>query len=375
MTAIRSSTEPDRSGRAAIALAVPMRCAEEIDAARRVLDSGALAQGNEVAAFEQEFSGALGLDRPCVAVNSGTSGLHLGLLAAGIGPGDEVIVPSFTFAATANAIALTGATPVFADIEPDTFCLSPDATAAAITARTAAIMPVHLFGHPADLSRFTSLAERHNLLLFEDAAQAHGASLSGVPVGSVGRFAMFSFYATKNMTSGGEGGMVTCADRELERSIQLLRNQGMAERYRNEVVGLNCRMSELHAALGRVQLTRLREWNDRRRHTAQRLTAGLPAAITPTIRPGAVHVFHQYTIRVPSRRNELAAALRDEFGIGSGTFYPVPVHQLPSFGVDLDLPETRRAAAEVLSLPVGPHVTDADADWIVHAVNSLLEKA
>lgn len=372
MTAILRPTEPDGHGRAEIALASPMRCAEETDAATRVLDSGALAQGDEVAAFEQEFSDALVLDRPCVAVNSGTSGLHLGLLAAGIGPGDEVIVPSFTFAATANSVALTGAKPVFADIEPDTFCLSPDATAAAITARTAAIMPVHLFGHPADLPRFASLAERHGLALFEDAAQAHGSSLNGVPVGSVGRFAMFSFYATKNMTSGGEGGMVSCADRELERSIRLLRNQGMVQRYRNEVVGLNCRMSELHAALGRVQLTRLREWNDRRRHTAQRLTAGLPAAVTPTVRPGAVHVFHQYTIRVPSRRDELATALREQFGIGSGTFYPVPVHQLPSFGVDLDLPETRRAAAEVLSLPVGPHVTDADADRVVHAVNSLL---
>ena len=303
MTAILRPTEPDGRGRAELALVSPMRCAEETDAARRVLESGALAQADEVAAFEQEFSDALVLDRPCVAVNSGTSGLHLGLLAAGIGPGDEVIVPSFTFAATANAVALTGARPVFADIEPDTFCLSPDATAAAITARTAAIMPVHLFGHPADLPRLSALAARHGLALFEDAAQAHGASMNGVPVGSVGRFAMFSFYATKNMTSGGEGGMVSCADRELERSLRLLRNQGMLQRYRNEVVGLNCRMSELHAALGRVQLTRLREWNDRRRHTAQRLTAGLPAAITPTVRPGAVHVYHQYTIRVPSRRD------------------------------------------------------------------------
>ena len=237
MTAILRPTEPDGRGRAELALVSPMRCAEETDAARRVLESGALAQADEVAAFEQEFSDALVLDRPCVAVNSGTSGLHLGLLAAGIGPGDEVIVPSFTFAATANAVALTGARPVFADIEPDTFCLSPDATAAAITARTAAIMPVHLFGHPADLPRLSALAARHGLALFEDAAQAHGASMNGVPVGSVGRFAMFSFYATKNMTSGGEGGMVSCADRELERSLRLLRNQGMVQRYRNEVVG------------------------------------------------------------------------------------------------------------------------------------------
>lgn len=373
MTATLRPTQADGHGRAEIALASPMRCAGEADAARRVLDSGALAQGNEVAAFEQEFSDALVLDRPCVAVNSGTSGLHLGLLAAGIGPGDEVIVPSFTFAATANAVALTGAKPVFADIEPDTFCLSPDATAAAITSRTAAIMPVHLFGHPADLPRFASLAHRHGLALFEDAAQAHGSSLHGVPVGSVGRFAMFSFYATKNMTSGGEGGMVSCADRELERILRLLRNQGMAQRYHNEVVGLNCRMSELHAALGRVQLAQLPGWNDRRRHTAQRLTAGLPAAVIPTVRPGAVHVFHQYTIRVPSRRDEMATALREQFGIGSGTFYPSPVHQLPSFKVDLDLPETRRAAAEVLSLPVGPHVSDADADRVAYAVSFLLE--
>src|SRR5690349_18087736 len=179
-----------------------------------------LAQGPEVKAFEEEFSSHFGLDRACVAVNSGTSGLHLGLLSAGVKPGDQVIVPSFTFAATANSVALTGATPVFADIEPHSFCLDPASVAAAVTDRTVGVMPVHLYGHPADMPAFASLADQHGLQVFEDAAQAHGASLDGTPVGAFGSFAMFSLYPTKNMTSG-EGGMVSVATDEIERLMRL----------------------------------------------------------------------------------------------------------------------------------------------------------
>jgi dTDP-4-amino-4,6-dideoxygalactose transaminase len=211
-----------------IPAAKPIIGEDERAAVDRVLRSGMVAQGPEVAAFEQEFAQHFVEGRDTVAVNSGTAGLHLGLLAAGVGPGDEVIVPSFTFAATGNSVALTGATPVFADIEPDHFSIDPAAVEAAITPRTAGVMPVHLYGHPAHLTQLAAIAEKHGIALFEDAAQAHGASLDGRPVGTWGRFAMFSLYPTKNMTSG-EGGMIVCDSSELARMSRLLRNQGMVQ--------------------------------------------------------------------------------------------------------------------------------------------------
>jgi perosamine synthetase len=211
-----------------VRLARPQIGDEELAAVAAVLQSGSLAQGAEVAAFEREFSKTVA-GRPCVAVNSGTSALHLGLLAAGIGPGDEVVVPSFSFAATANAVVLTGATPVFVDVEPDYYCLDPSAVAAAVGPRTAAIVPVHLYGHPADMRRLGAIAERHGLLIVEDCAQAHLGSFDGRPVGTFGSAGAFSFYPTKNMTSG-EGGMVVCADEDIARTKRHLRNQGMERR-------------------------------------------------------------------------------------------------------------------------------------------------
>ncbi len=252
---------------------------EETEAVMSVLRSGRLVQGEQVAAFEEEFSSLVD-GRVCVAVNSGTSALHLGLLAAGIGPGDEVIVPSFTFAATANAVAMTGATPVFADIEPATFSLDPDAVAAAVTPRTAGIIPVHLYGHPAAWDGLSAVAERHDLFLLEDAAQAHGATYGGTSVGALGDVAAFSFYATKNMTTG-EGGMVVCRDDDTARRVRLLRNQGMEQRYRNEIAGLNNRMTDLAAAMGRVQLGRLPGWNDERRAVAATYHAGAGGGAHP----------------------------------------------------------------------------------------------
>ncbi len=349
----------------------PIIGAAEEEAVLRVLRSGALAQGAEVAAFEGEFAEHFGLGRPCVAVNSGTSGLHLALLALGVGPGDEVVVPSFTFAATANAVALTGATPVFADVD-DHFCLDPEAVSAVVGPRTAALLPVHLYGQPAAMDRLLPLAHRHGLAVVEDAAQAHGAALGGTPVGALGDVGVFSLYPTKNMTSG-EGGMVPVAAPEHERLLRLLRNQGMAERYRNEVVGLNNRMSDLHAAIGRVQLTRVAGWTRRRREIAAVYDARLHGVGTPAVREGATHVYHQYTVRVPEDRDGFAAALLAEHGIASGVFYPVPVHRLPSFGLSLDLPATERAAAQCLSLPVHPALTDDDVDRVVVAVNRLAE--
>lgn len=351
-----------------ISVAKPLIGEEERAAVDRVLCSGMLAQGPEVAAFEQEFAAHFRLGRACVAVNSGTSGLHLGLLSAGVGPGDEVIVPSFTFAATGNAVALTGATPVFADIERDTFCLDPDSVAEHVTDRTVGIMPVHLYGHPADMPRLQAVAERSGLQIFEDAAQAHGASLDGTPVGAFGSFGMFSLYPTKNMTAG-EGGMVAVASSEVERLLRLHRNQGMQRQYENEIVGYNARMTDLHAAIGRVQLRKIGAWTRRRQENAAFLSTHLEGVVTPTTAPGAVHVYHQYTVRIPEDRDGVARALRDEHGIGTGLFYPVPTHRLPSFQSDNDLPETERAARECLSLPVHPSVSAGDLERIVTAVN------
>lgn len=353
-----------------IPAAKPIIGEDERAAVDRVLASGGLAQGPEVAAFEKEFSTHFGLGRACVAVNSGTSGLHLGLLACGVGPGDEVIVPSFTFAATANAVALTGATPVFADIDETTYCLDPASVESSITERTVGIMPVHLYGHPADMARLGSVAASYGLKIFEDAAQAHGASIDGTPVGAFGDFAMFSLYPTKNMTSG-EGGMVSVSGPEQERSLRLLRNQGMERPYENELVGFNNRMTDLHAAIGRVQLTKVGAWTTQRQQNAAFLTSELQNVVTPVVRPEAVHVFHQYTIRVPEDRDGLATALREEYAVGCGVYYPIPNHRLPSFGVDADLPATESASAQCLSLPVHPSLSAGDLERIVTAVNQL----
>ncbi|MBO1767480.1 DegT/DnrJ/EryC1/StrS family aminotransferase [Allobranchiibius sp. GilTou38] len=353
-----------------IAPAKPIIGDEERAAVDRVMRSGMLAQGPEVKAFEEEFDEHFGLGRACVAVNSGTSGLHLGLLSSGVKAGDEVIVPSFTFAATANSVALTGATPVFADISADDFCLDPAAVEAAITERTVAIMPVHLYGHPAKMEQLLAIADRHGLAVFEDAAQAHGASLNGTPVGAFGKFGMFSLYPTKNMTSG-EGGMVTAADAETERLLRLYRNQGMAQQYHNEVVGLNNRMTDIHAAIGREQLKKVGGWTKQRQENAAYLTANLEGVTPPPVADGAVHVYHQYTVRVPQDRDGFAKALREEYKIGSGMFYPVPNHELRPFQVDVELPETARAAAECLSLPVHPSLSEDDLGRIVGAVNAL----
>lgn len=357
-----------------IPAAKPLIGEEEIEAVAAVMCSGMVAQGPQVAAFEEEFASALVPGTRAVAVNSGTSALHLGLLAAGIGPGDEVIVPSFTFAATANSVALTGAAPVFADIEEGSFCLDPAAVDAAVTARTKAIMPVHLYGHPAPMEEIGRIARTRGLMVVEDAAQAHGASLNGRPVGSFGAFGAFSLYPTKNMTSG-EGGMVTTSDPELERRVRLLRNQGMETRYANELIGLNNRMTDIHAAIGRVQLTKLAAWTNARRSNAAFLDAHLRGVVVPPVAEGAVHVYHQYTIRIPGLdRERFMEALREEWGVGSGVYYPIPNHRLASlegFARGAELPVTDRAAREVLSLPVHPCLTPAELERIVEAVNAL----
>jgi dTDP-4-amino-4,6-dideoxygalactose transaminase len=356
-----------------IPAAKPIIGDEERAAVDRVLRSGMVAQGPEVAAFEAEFSAHFVDGRSVVAVNSGTSGLHLGLLAAGVGPGDEVIVPSFTFAATANSVALTGATPVFADIEHDTFTLDPASVEAAITDRTKGVMPVHLYGHPARMGALGALAESRGIAVYEDAAQAHGAALDGRQVGTFGAFAMFSLYPTKNMTSG-EGGMISAADDQIARNARLLRNQGMDRQYENEIIGFNARMTDIHAAIGRVQLTKVDAWTDARRRNAAFFDANLRGVVTPPVVAGAKHVYHQYTIRVPEDRDGFVRALKEEHAVGSGVYYPIPNHRLPSlerFAPGLHLAETERAAAQVVSLPVHPSLSQADLERIVAAVDAV----
>lgn len=354
--------------------AKPIIGTEEREAVDRVLATGMVAQGPEVQAFEQEFSAELAGGRECVAVNSGTSGQHLGMLGLGLGPGDEVIVPSFTFAATANTVAVCGATPVFVDVDPETFTIDPAAVEAAITERTVGIQPVHLYGHPAEMDRIMAIAEERGLWVFEDAAQAHGATWQGTQVGAFGQGGMFSLYPTKNMTSG-EGGMVSCGTPELARQVRLLRNQGMEKQYANEVAGFNNRMTDIHAAIGRVQLRKLAEWTATRQANAAFLDERLEGVLTPVVREGATHVYHQYTIRIEGasaqERDAFATALREEHAVGCGVYYPTPVHRLDTFRSDVDLPVTETLAREVLSLPVHPSLSEQDRERIVAAVNTV----
>ncbi len=350
-----------------IPAAKPLIGPEEREAVDRVMQSGMLAQGPEVASFEEEFSSIVS-QRNCIAVNSGTSGLHLALSAIGIKKGDEVIVPSFTFAATANTVALTGATPIFVDIDPRTFNINPAAVESAITTRTRAILPVHLYGQPAAMTEIMEIATRHNLFVVEDAAQAHMASFDGTPVGTFGIAGVFSFYPTKNMTSG-EGGMITASTDEVARHCRLLRNQGMEIRYVNEIVGHNTRMTDIHAAIGRVQLRKLSAWTEQRRLNAKFFDDNLQGVVTPHVAPNAFHVYHQYTIRIVGLDRDLFAAELLRQGVGNGVYYPIPVHRLPSFDLSFDLPETTLACKEVLSIPVHPSLSQGELEKIVTTIN------
>jgi len=352
-----------------IPLAKPQITRGERIAVGRVLRSLSLAQGPEVKGFEAEFSKFVE-DRECVAVNSGTSALHLCLIALGLGPGDEVIVPSFTFAATANVVALVGATPVFVDIDPRTYCINPSLVKAAITSKTKAIIVVHLYGLPAEMVSISKIAKEHSLLVIEDAAQAHIASIENKMVGTLGDAAAFSFYPTKNMTSG-EGGMAVLSDTNHARTCRLLRNQGMEKRYQNEVPGYNLRMTDIHAAIGRVQLKKLVGMTDKRIENANFLTTNLETEFVPHVPNGYKHVFHQYTVRIKQNREDFSKRL-NESGIGNDIYYPTQVHKLPSFALNLDLLETEAATQEVLSLPVHPGLSKKDLRRIVSVFNSIL---
>lgn len=348
-----------------IPIAKPLMGDEEKEAIVAVLESGMLAQGPKVAEFEMAFAAMCGV-RHAVATSSGTTALHLALLAHGIGPGDEVITSPFTFIATANVILFVGAKPVFVDIDESSYNIDPSLVEAKITPRTKALMPTHLFGNPCDMEAIMAIAARHGLVVVEDAAQAHGASINGKKVGSFGT-GCFSFYPTKNMTTA-EGGMVTSDDDQVAERVRLLRNHGMKRRHHHELLGYNFRMTDLQAALGLAQLAKLKVFNEKRIANARYLTERLRDVITPQVKDGYRHVFHQYTIRAKGDRDKVAEELRGR-GIGIGIYYPLPVHKQPIYrelGYADRLPVAEAMSREVLSLPVHPALSQADLEKIAN---------
>ena len=346
-----------------IPIASPVIDEQEKAAVLRVLESGILAQGPTVQAFETAFAERVGV-RHAIAVGSGTDALLVALLAHGVGEGDEVITTPFSFIASANAVLFAGARPRFVDVRDDDFNIDPDLIERKVTPRTKAIIPVHLYGHPCRMDEIAAIAKRHGLLIVEDCCQAHGASIGGRPVGSFGT-ACYSFYPTKNMTTG-EGGMVTTDDDEIAAQARMLRNHGQSERYLHERIGFNWRMTDVAAAIGMAQLDRLQETNDRRRANARRLNEGCDWVVTPTERAGCHHVYHQYTVRAPERRDELLSHLRER-GVGAVVYYPMPIHRQPVYrrlGYRDALPVAERLSTEVLSLPVHPSLTEHDVDTV-----------
>jgi perosamine synthetase len=344
----------------------------EREAVVSVLESGYIASGDVVTTFEEEFADYCGAERG-VATANGTAALHAVCEALGV-EGRAVVTTPFSFVATANSIRLAGGEPVFADVDPATYNLDPDAVETILRERddVAAIMPVHLYGLPADMHRFRELADDHDVALIEDAAQAHGASIDGQRVGSFGDAACFSFYPTKNMTTG-EGGMVTTDDPELEAGIREFINHGRdgGDAYAHVSVGHNLRLTNIAAALGRAQLDRITGFTEARRENARRLTEGLADAPveTPTVPDGMEHVYHQYTVRC-SDREGLRSALEEQ-GVGSAVYYPTCIHELEAYeGYSVETPAAKRATEEVLSLPVHPNVSAGDVDRIVEAVTN-----
>ena len=334
----------------------------ELDRAiRDVLDAAAFVDGDRTLGFEAEFAAACGT-RHGVGVASGTAAVELALAAVGVGPGHEVITSPFTFIGTTEAITRLGARPVFADVEPDTGNLDPARAGAAVTDRTRALLPVHLYGHPADLDAFTALAAEGGLTLVEDACQAHLAEYRGRRIGGFGRAAAFSFYPTKNLGAGGDAGAVTTDDPDTAAALRLLKNHGRTAPYAHAREGYNHRMDEIQAAILRVKLARLPEWTAARRAKAavyDRELAGLDLVL-PSTREGCLPVYHLYTVQT-DRRDSLQAALRAE-GIGSGVYYPTPLHPQPAYRElghrEGDFPEAERLARQVLSLPLYPELTD-----------------
>lgn len=354
-----------------ISISKPIIGEEEKAAVLGVLESGMLAQGERTAEFEERFADICGV-KHAIAVSSGTTALHLALLANDIGEGDEVITTPFTFMATASAIIFTGAKPVFVDIDEETFNIDPALIEASITPRTKAILPVHLYGQMSDMDQIQKIADQFGLRLIEDACQAVLATYNGRFAGSIGT-GTFSFYATKNMMTG-EGGMITTNDEAIAEKCKMLRSHGMKHQYHHEVLGFNFRLTDIQAAIGLVQLDRLAELTAKRKVNAAFFNSKIESVITPKVRDGYGHVWHQYTVRVDERKRDEAMERLNEAGIGSRVYYPIPLHKqnsLREFVDEISLPVTERIANQVLSLPVHPQLTDDELERIVTEVNKL----
>ena len=358
-----------------IPVARPIIGPEEVEAVSEVLQSGMLAQGEKVTELESKFAAYCGTAQG-IAVNNGTAAIHAALLACGVGPGDEVIVPAFSFIATATAVSMCGAKPVFADVDEETFNIHPDRVKERITLKTKAVIGVHLFGQPFDVGPVQEICETHNLVLIEDAAQAHGALYHGAKVGNFGRCGCFSFYATKNMITG-EGGMVTTSDKATADSLRLIINHGQSEKYLHTVLGYNYRLTDIGAALGLVQLKKLEKFNLRRRKNAEFYNANLKAKgiSLPFVGPGRNHVYHQYVIRLkeefPMNRQAFMDFLKGK-GIGSAVHYPIPLHRQPLFAPFADpdpCPVSTALAGSVLSLPVHPLLDQKELSYICDTIN------
>jgi perosamine synthetase len=349
----------------------------EEQAVIEVLRSGMLAMGSRTQAFETAWADYCET-RHAVFMANGTLALEAILEALGIGPGDEVVTVSFSFNATVSAILRVGASPVFVDVREDDFCIDASQVEAAITSRTKAILPVHLYGLMADMDALGAIARRHGLAIVEDAAQSVGARCGGRRAGGYGP-AMFSLYATKNITSG-EGGMATTDDDDVAERLRLIRNHGMRVRYHHDELGTNFKPTDLAAAIGQAQLARADEANERRRDHAERLTRGLEGYLTPRVPHGREHVWHQYTMRFPGERDRVAEALRER-GIGTLAYYPVPIHRQPYLrklapqASRTHLPVTDRLASEVLSIPVRANLESHELDEVIAAVRAVAAPA
>ncbi|WP_407455154.1 DegT/DnrJ/EryC1/StrS family aminotransferase [Methanobrevibacter sp.] len=361
-----------------VPIAKPIIGEEEIENVVEVLKSGMIAQGPKVEEFEEKYAEWIGAEYG-IAVNSGTAALHVALLSCGIGEGDEVITTPFTFIASGNSILYTGAKPVFADIDLDTYTMDPDSIEDLITENTKAILPVQLYGQPADMERINAIAEKHGLIVIEDAAQAHGAKFNGENVGTLGDMSCFSFYPTKNMTTS-EGGIITTNDEDLAENAKMFRAHGASIRYHHDEVGYNFRMTDISAAIGLAQLGKIDEFNDKRIENAAYLNEGLKdvdGVITPQCFDNVKHVYHQYTIRVEKGNRDDWVDIINECGVGTGIHYPIPLYNQPIYkalGIEGNCPNAEFAADNVISLPVHPSLTKEDLDRVICAVKTASSK-
>jgi dTDP-4-amino-4,6-dideoxygalactose transaminase len=344
-------------------------------AVQDVLKSGQFILGPQEKAFETEVAKYLGV-KHAVGVNSGTDALVIGLRALGIGPGDEVITTSFTFFATAEAISMVGAQPVFVDIDPQTFNLDVALIESKINSKTKAIIPVHLYGQSVDMDALMTLAKKHGLKILEDVAQAMGCEYRGKKVGSLGDAGAFSFFPSKNLGAFGDGGLLTTNDDKVAETSRMLRAHGSKKKYFNETIGYNSRLDEMQAAILRVKLPYLDRWNDGRRAVARKyreLLAGNHAVETPIEAAFSKHVFHQYTIRIKGRKRDQVQKHLEGAGISTMIYYPVPIHKLPVYsGLSVNLPVTENACQEVISLPIWPEISDQSLDRIAKAIKAAI---